>query len=82
MNLNKRTAQVYRLAREEGCNTSADIADALGISIAAASATISDLVEDGRLRRTGKTIRNGNDQGYGPRFRVFEPVDQQHEAAE
>lgn len=74
MNPNKRTWQVYRLAKEEGCNTSADIANALSISVAEASATISDLVEDGLLRRTGKTIRNSNEHGFGPRYRVFEAV--------
>lgn len=70
----KRLYRILMLARDEGCNTSADIANALGITVAEASAHISDLIDQGMLRRTGQIIRNGNPDNSGQPYRVFEPA--------
>jgi predicted transcriptional regulator len=70
MNPNKMPAKVFKLVKEEGCNTSGDIADALGVPIVTAAACIGQMVKSGHLRRTGGFIRNSTNKGR--RFQVFE----------
>jgi predicted transcriptional regulator len=73
MNPNKMPAKVYRLVKEEGCNTSADIADALGIRIVTAAACIGQMIKYGHLRRTGRFIKGTTNKGR--RFEVFEAAE-------
>lgn len=75
MNPKRRIWQVYLLARDQGCNTTADLADVLKITVGAVSSCVSELVENGWLKRTGRTMASRNDRGFGRRYQVFEAAD-------
>jgi hypothetical protein len=52
----KQTEQIMDAARS-GLNTTDDIADVTGLSLKIVSAHVSQLIKDGRLRRTGRWRR-------------------------
>lgn len=43
---------------QDGCNTSEDVAEELGISVNLASMYVSTFLRSGYLRRTGRLLRN------------------------
>jgi hypothetical protein len=78
MKRNELVSKVYRLAKDEGCNTSGDIADALKIPMIQAATCVSELIKIGSLRRNGRVISNA-----GRKYQVFEVIDRPtQEAAE
>jgi len=57
----------------DGCNTSADIAEELGVSVKHAAAVINKLRRHGYVRWTGRFVPQ--DSGVGGRpYHVWEPV--------
>lgn len=55
----------------EGCNTSQDIADELGMTVSCANAHLGDLARRGLARRTGRRVKI--DGGNKP-FTVWEAI--------
>lgn len=70
----KQIAMVLDAVESGECNTTRDIADATGLPLGHVSNYVSELVADGILRRSGRTIPNLNKVNSGPPYMVFEVV--------
>lgn len=69
--MGKLVADVLDAARN-GLNTTRDIAETTGWPLASVSATVSDLIRDGALRRTGRVIKGEQ----GKALICFEPAEE------
>lgn len=72
--MDKQLTRVMKAALSGFCNTTRDIADETGIPVEIVSGYVSQLVQDGVLRRTGRSVPNARSDGGGPRYLVFEPT--------
>lgn len=67
-------SRALKAIRSGYCSTSQDVADETGISVNQCSSYVSAFARKGIVRKTERRIPNGNADGRGRMFRVFEVV--------